>query len=94
VGRTLTCMNIPARLLRGIPEPSVRLFLGLCFLSAFMMLGFLLIRSSYDEAAVQHRLNIAPSRSKAEPLVLGEATFPIPCDADVQRQVAVKQIAA
>jgi hypothetical protein len=46
------------------PRPSLRLFLGLCFLSALMMMGFLMIRSSHDGAVVRHSFNTSVKHSK------------------------------
>jgi hypothetical protein len=60
----LSNMNVSSRLLSNIPRPSVRLSLGLCFLCALMMAGFLVMRSSYDDAAVHHRSNTAAKHSK------------------------------
>jgi hypothetical protein len=57
-------MNIHSQLLSAIPRPSVRLFLGLCFLSALMMTGFLVIKSSHEDAAIHDRHNAAVNHSK------------------------------
>lgn len=60
-------MTISSRVLHAIPRPSVWLFLGLCFLSAAMMMGFLLMRPAHNDAAVaavHHRSDIAADRSK------------------------------
>jgi hypothetical protein len=47
-------MNISSRLLSAVPHSSVRLFLGLCFLSALMMMGLSIVRSSHDDTAARH----------------------------------------
>jgi hypothetical protein len=60
----LSCMNTTSPLLSAIPRPSLRLFLGLCFLSALMMMGFLMIRSSHDGAVVRHSFNTSVKHSK------------------------------
>ena len=64
VCRTLSCMKLSSRLLHAIPEPSVGLFLGLCFFSALMMLGFIVLRSSHYDGAAQHRVDISVDHSK------------------------------
>jgi len=50
-------MNIFSRLLSVIPRPSVRLLLGICMLSALMMMGLLVIRSAHDDAAIHRAFN-------------------------------------
>jgi hypothetical protein len=62
--RKLSYVNISSRLLSAIPRPSVRLFLGLCFLSALMMIGFLIIRASHDDAAARHSFDTSVHHSK------------------------------
>jgi hypothetical protein len=60
----LSYMNISSRLLSAIPRPSVRLFLGLCFFSALMMIGFLILRASHDDAASRHSFDTSVNHAK------------------------------
>jgi len=57
-------MSISSRLLSAIPRPTVRLFLGLCFLSALMMIGFLIMKASHDDAAAHRSFDASVNHSK------------------------------
>jgi len=57
-------MNISSRFSHAIPEPSVRLFLRLCFLAAVAMSVFLLLKSSHHDHVRHHQLDIGADHSK------------------------------
>src|ERR1700730_12947125 len=64
---TLNCMNVSLRLLHSIPDPSARLFAWLFFLTALMMMGFLLIVRHPQRVQlvhVQYNFNTVADRSK------------------------------
>ncbi len=58
-------MNLFSRLLHSIPDPSARLFLGLLFMIALMMMGFLLVtRHSHYNRMTHHQFEMIDNHSK------------------------------
>jgi hypothetical protein len=61
--RTLNYMNVSSQLLRSLPDPSARLFAWFFFVTALMMMGFLLIVRHPQRVHVHYNYMVA-DRSK------------------------------